>query len=174
MSDTDQNFARVTDVTVLQTKGPWPTKSGAQLQVLFGIDQELVSRFLDFDNPEFSKVRDKSGTNIRGLRVYNVEGIPKDSVGANEYHLARTEIVNVLLGKALWRCEDVYGDVKEFTLDASTSVIVPAGILHTYTSLEDNTRIQVICNTLFVPDDPQTHDSYSIDEFHALQSTINK
>jgi hypothetical protein len=165
-----QSLNRVNDVIVLETKGPWQSKSGGALTVLLSLTAEQSAKFQDYNNPEFSKVANEAGTDIRGLRVYNVDSIPNGSTGANEYHLARTEIVNVLVGKALWRCEDVYGDIKELTLDSTMSLIVPSGILHTYTALEDNTRLQVICNTLFVPEDSATHDSYLIDEFRELQN----
>jgi dTDP-4-dehydrorhamnose 3,5-epimerase-like enzyme len=169
----DQNFSRVSDAVVLETSGPWQSKSGGTLSVLFSLTAEQTAVFQDYNNPEFDKIATQTGTNIRGMRVYNVENIPNGSTGANEFHLARTEIVNVLSGKSLWRLEDVYGDVKEFTLDSAKSLIVPAGILHTYTALEDKTRLQVICNTLFIPDDPRTHDSYMIDEFRQLQQNFN-
>lgn len=165
-----QSLKRVNDVTVIETKGPWQSKSGGTLTVLLSLTAEQSAKFQDYNNPEFSRVLTEAGADIRGLRVYNVDSIPNGSTGANEYHLARTEIVNVLAGKVLWRSEDVYGDVKEFTLNSATSLIVPSGILHTYTALEDGTRLQVICNTLFNPEDPATHDSYLIDEFRELQN----
>jgi dTDP-4-dehydrorhamnose 3,5-epimerase-like enzyme len=106
---------------------------------------------------------------VRGLRVYNVSNIPNGSVGANEYHLARTEIVSVLDGASEWRIEDIYGDSRIFIVDKTKSLVIPPGLLHTYTATEDNTRIQVICNTLFIPDNHSTHDSYMIDDFRRLQ-----
>lgn len=164
------NLSRVEDVIVLQTRGPWATKSGGELAVLLALTKEQVDIFLNYDNPEFDKVLKETGTDIRGLRTYNVKGIANGCVGAMEFHRARTELVSALSGKATWKCEDVYGGVKEFTLDSTTSLMVPSGILHTYTALEDDTRLQVICNTLFTPEDPATHDSYLMDEFRKLQA----
>lgn len=166
----EQRLSRVTSIVQLQTNGPWQSKSGGELTVLLALTNQQLTMFLDADNPEFTTIFDQTNTNVRGLRIYNVSGIPNGSTGANEFHLARTEIVNVLSGKALWQCEDVYGGTQEYTLDAASSLIVPSGILHTYTALEDNTRLQVVCNTLFIPDDPRTHDSYSAEEFRKLQS----
>lgn len=164
------NLPHVNDIVSLQTKGPWQSKSGGELSVLLSLTKDQATKFLNYDNPEFATVAEKSGTDIRGLRVYNVSAIPNGRIGANEFHLARTELVSALSGKALWRCEDVYGDVKEFTIDSATSLIVPYGILHTYTALEDDTRLQVICNTLFDPENPGTHDSYSAEDFRKLQA----
>jgi dTDP-4-dehydrorhamnose 3,5-epimerase-like enzyme len=98
------------------------------------------------------------------MRSYIVSGIAKGNIGAQEVHLAHTEIVTALDGKALWTCVDLLGNEKVFTLDGSNVVVVPPGILHTYEALEDDTRLQVIANTLFVPEDTSTHDSYSASE----------
>jgi hypothetical protein len=165
-----QNYSRVKDVVLLETKGPWQSKSGGELSVLMSLTAEQVAKFQDYDNPAFDKIVEQTGFDIRGLRVYNVSGISKGNIGANEFHLARTEIVSALSGSALWRCEDIYGGVSEHTIDSTMSLIVPAGILHTYTALEDKTRLQVICNTLFIPEEPGTHDSYMLDEFKKLQN----
>jgi hypothetical protein len=165
-------YSRVSDAVLLETRGPWQSKSGGELSVLFSLTAEQSNKFQDISNLEFDNVATETGIDIRGLRVYNVNSIPNGSTGANEFHLARTEIVNVLHGKSLWRLEDVYGEVKEFTLDSTMSLIVPSGILHTYTALEDNTRLQVICNTLFYPENPATHDSYMIERFRELQNSF--
>jgi dTDP-4-dehydrorhamnose 3,5-epimerase-like enzyme len=163
------NFARVEDAQLLESTGPWNSKSGGVLRVSFSIDETQTKSFQRFDALAFSEAEKGSTENIRGLRVYSVSNIPKGSVGAKEYHLARTEIINVLDGVCEWRLEDIYGGSKVFMLDTTKSLIIPHGILHTYIAAEENTRIQVICNTLFMPDNPGTHDSYMIDDFRRLQ-----
>ncbi len=168
-----QKLSRVSDAFLLETRGPWQSKSGGELSVLFSLDLEQLTNFQNYSNLAFDDIANNTSTDIRGLRVYNVENIPNGSTGANEFHLARTELINVLTGKCLWRLEDVYGDVKEFTIDRTQSLIIPAGIFHTYTALEDNTRLQVVCNTLFIPEDTGTHDSYLVEEFRQLQKEVN-
>lgn len=168
--NTQPHLSNISSIQQLPTKGPWHSKSGGELTVLFGLDATLLATFLDYDNPEFSAIAQRTGTDIHGLRTYNVSNIPSGSTGANEFHLARTELVTALSGRALWKCEDVYGNTTEYTLDSTTSLMVPPGILHTYTALEDNTRLQVVCNTLFNPDDPGTHDSFSSEDFRKLQA----
>lgn len=77
-----------------------------------------------------------------------------------------------LAGAALWQTVDFNGNEREFVLDGKTAIIQPPGILHTYTALEDGTRLQVICNTLFDPNDPRTHDSYTQDDFYNARGDI--
>jgi dTDP-4-dehydrorhamnose 3,5-epimerase-like enzyme len=127
---------------------------------------------LDFDNPAFKTVEDESGQDIRGLRSYTVSDIPSSSVGAIEWHMIRTEYVTALAGAVIWQCIDLDGREREFTLDGSKAIIQPPGILHIYQALQPNTRLQVTCNTLFVPEDPRTHDTFSRDIFYELRNHI--
>jgi hypothetical protein len=160
----------VDSIRTIETRGPWKSKSGGELNVLFGLPQDEVLQFLDYDNYGFRTLEDQTGINIRGLRTYNVSNIPKDSIGGMEWHGIRTEIVTALGGSALWQCEDFFGKEEEFVLDSKKSVMMPPGILHTYVALEDDTRLQVVCNTLFDPSDSRTHDTYSQDDFRRIQS----
>ena len=154
----------VDDIKVYMRRGPWATKSGGELSVLFGMPADELDAFLDRGNPEFAAVKAQTGVDISGLRSYEVTGIAAGNVGAMEWHKARTEYVRAVEGKALWLCMDSTGKTAEFILDATTAVMTPSGILHAYKALEP-TRLQVICNTIFDPDDPRTHDSYSAEMF---------
>jgi methionine-S-sulfoxide reductase len=69
-----------------------------------------------------------------------------------------------------YRSAIFYGNEEEFVLDSKKSVMMPPGILHTYVALEDDTRLQVVCNTLFDPNDVRTHDTYSQEDFKRIQS----
>lgn len=157
--------ASVEDIQVVETRGPWNSKSGGFLNVLLALSRVQTEAFLDYDNPEFERVQQESGVDIRGLRSYSVSKIPKGSIGGKEYHEARTEYVTAPLGAAVWFCVDRAGREKEFHLDGSKSVIMPPGILHTYEAQKDDTTLTVICNTLFVPEDPLTHDTYTREKF---------
>ena len=159
----------VDDIQQIESRGPWKSKSGGDLNVMLALPQEQLNVFLNFENPEFDYIQEASGENIRGLRSYTVSDIPRESVGGKEWHRARTEYVSALAGAALWQCVDLAGKEREFTLDGKSSVIVPPGILHTFVGLEDRTALQVICNTLFVPEDPLTHDTYSRESFYDEQ-----
>ena len=110
----------------------------------------------------------ETGYNIKGLRSYTVSNIPKGSIGGKEWHKARSEYLYVPSGSATVQCIDLAGDEKTFTVTSKQAIIIPPGILHTYTALEDNTKLQVICNTLFIPNEPGTHDSFLPDEFYKL------
>lgn len=163
----------VNDIKVVERHGPWQSKSGGALDVLMALSQEETEAFLDFENPEFAYVQEDSGKNIRGLRSYSVRDIPKGSIGGQEWHRARTECLIALSGSALWQCTDLYGNTAEFTIDNRTAILTPPGIMHTYTALEDGTRLQVICNTLFIPDDPRTHDSFDQESFDKARQEIS-
>lgn len=159
-------ISKIKDITLLPNKGPWPTKSNGQLNVLFNIDlSTLNKKFLNYESSELDKIK----LDIRGLRSYRVEGLRNGSIGANEFHRIRNELMFVVSGSVKWTCEDVYGDIKEFIINQFTGLWVPPFILHTYEALEDDTELLVIANTLFFPDDPTTHDSFGRAAFKKLQ-----
>lgn len=161
--------ASVDDIRVIDARGPWDAKSGGRLMVHYALSGTNLVEFLDVDNPAFGEIQEDSGVDIRGLRCYTVRDIPKNSVGGREWHLARTEYVTALAGAALWQCVDPQGGEREFVLDGSQAIIQPSGILHTYTALQDDTCLEVVCNTLFDPNDPRTHDTFSLHTFYELR-----
>lgn len=161
-------YPRVSDIRTIETRGPWLSKSGGVLSVQFALSPAELAELLDTDNPEFDKVTEESGVDIRGLRVYKVSDIPDGSIGGNEWHRARTEVVSTLGGRALWHCEDIYGGRSTVELDGTVSVVQPPGIMHTYEARANGTTLQVVCNTLYVPEDPRTYDTYSREAFNQL------
>lgn len=154
----------VQNITPIDTRGPWKSKSGGELNVLLALSRSSLHKFLDYDNPEFDRLPE----DLRGLRTYTVSDIPKNSVGGGEWHKARTEYIGALAGSALLQCVDFSGNEQEFILNGHSSIIMPPGILHTYTALEDSTTLQVLANTLFIPEDSRTHDTYSAESFYKL------
>jgi dTDP-4-dehydrorhamnose 3,5-epimerase-like enzyme len=160
--------ASVEDIQVLEGGGPWQTKSGGELNVHFRLPIDVVQRgYFNYDQAEL----DALPSDIRGLRAYSVSDIAEDSIGANEWHRVRSELVFAIAGAVLWTCEDLYGNKREFTLDSrdSNGVWTPPFILHTYKALSSNSALLVIANTLFDPKDSATHDSFSIEDFRDLQ-----
>lgn len=160
-----QKLPSVEDIMVIKTTGEWQTKSGGTLSVLYKIDHSTLEKFLTYDERELAKLP----VDIRGLRSYKVTHIPLGSVGANEWHRIRNEVVFALKGSFRWVCSDTYGDTKEFLLDANTTVFTPHHILHTYTALEENSAIGALANTLFMAEQPYTHDTYSAADFTELR-----
>lgn len=160
-----EKLPSVNDIIVTQCGGAWETKSGGILNVLYKIDYSIVEKLLTYDEAELS-VPDQD---IRGLRSYRVHSVPKGAIGANEWHKIRNELVFAPEGSFLWTCEDTYGDTREFTLDGNSAVFTPHHILHRYESLKDGSTISVLANTLFDPNDPSTHDSYSLEIFRKIQ-----
>ncbi|MGB4762500.1 MAG: hypothetical protein WBP12_04065 [Candidatus Saccharimonas sp.] len=159
-----EKLPSIEDIKVFNTEGSWSTKSGGSLSVLYKLGYDTVQAFLTYDQKELDEV----GVDIRGLRSYVVENIPKGSVGANEWHRIRNEICFSINGSFRWLCRDVYGNEREFIVDKNSAILTPHHILHTYTALEDNTSISVLANTLFTPDIPSTHDTYPAATFPRL------
>lgn len=161
-----KTYPTVDDIIVIETKGRWRTKSGGELEVLTRIDNECRELLFSYDQNEL----DLLPKDIRGLRSYRVSNIPKDCVGANEWHKIRNELVVVLEGSALWSCTDTKGKTRDIILEQGISVFTPHHILHTYKSLATDTSLMVLTNTLFYTEIPETHDSYSREEFKKLMS----
>lgn len=158
----------VDQIKTIEIRGPWASKSGGDLNVLFNLPQDELEAFLDYNNPEF----DNMPGNMRGFRSYKVSNVPKGSIGAKECHLARNELVFAGKGSFSWKCVDLNGGEKTFVLDGNTAVLTLSGLYHVYEALEDDSTIQVICNTGFDPDNPATHDSYGETEFFELQAQV--
>lgn len=159
--------ATITDITVLPSAGPWPTKSDGLLTVLFGLDfTTLTTKYLHYQKAELKAI----GRDVRGLRSYSVKKLKNKTIGAQEWHRIRNELVFVVRGCIKWTCEDVYGQQQQYTIDQTTGVWTPPFILHTYEALQDDTEILVVANTLFFPDDASTYDTYSAIDFKLLQA----
>jgi len=163
-----KSISTVNDVRELTTKGPWPTKSNGQLNVLFSLDiATITNQYFKYDKSELDKIT----TDVRGLRLYSVSGLQIKSVGANEWHKLRNELVFAIHGSAKWTCEDVFGKKVEHIINQSSGLWVPPYILHTYEALQDDTELLVVASTLFIPDDPTTHDTYDAGSFANMQNS---
>jgi len=170
MKGLPKNPVRINDVGNFLVKGPWPTKSGGLLNVLFALPVlEIRNRFFQYDEKELDRIP----VDIRGLRVYTVRGLPKGGIGGGEFHRVRSEIIICLAGRVIFGLEDLFGGKLIFPLNATTNVMyIPPFILHTYCTAEENSSLLVIANTLFEPDIPQTHDTYSEEEFRRIQIAL--
>jgi dTDP-4-dehydrorhamnose 3,5-epimerase-like enzyme len=156
----------VDDVQEVIGRGPWQTKSGGELRVLFNLPFEALEKgFWQYDEAELAKIPQ----DVRGLRSYKVTGVPKGSTGANEWHKLRHELVFAFEGTVRWVCEDLTGKQKTFMLDAERGVWVRPYILHSYEALASTASLLVVANTLFIPEDPTTHDTYTAESFRELQ-----
>lgn len=157
----------IKDIRTLHTKGPWMTKSNAELSVIFAFPLSQTQKLLDYDREELAYL--PSEFNIKGLRCYSVRGLKNKSVGGTEFHRIRQEILFGLEGAIDFEFEDIFGSKRNVTIDKKTGVYLPPFILHTYESRQDNSGLLVFCNTLFNPEDKRTHDTYSKEVFKALQ-----
>lgn len=156
------------DVTTLNIKGPWRTKSNGKLRVLQALVPEMMRKFLHHRKGGRYVF---GGFDIRGFRIYFITGLAKGVVGGGEFHKVRQEMVFCLTGKVTWLCEDTTGTKKEFMLSPSSSgVWMPPGILHTYEVEKGKVSLLVLANTLFDPDDPRTHDTYPEAQFRKFQA----
>ena len=96
----------VAHIAEFPNEGPWTTKSGGELNVLFARHLNIINGiFFEYDARELEKIpRD-----IRGLRMYRVDNIPKGGIGGNEFHRIRQEIIIPIRGRLVYECEDLFG-----------------------------------------------------------------
>ncbi len=131
------------------------SKSGALLSVILQLNENQFRDFYD--------------GNI-GFRIYRLTKIPIDSVGANEFHKFRKEIVVIEEGKVKWILEDLEGGIKNVILKKGDIMFyIPPITLHTYTGKSNNSSMTVISSTVYYKNDMQTHDTHSEEEFRKLQ-----
>ena len=170
-----------------EIKGPWKTKSGGELRVLFSVPFQVlfsgkkdplsgIKRFFEIGDQIASgyfsynkKELEKIPTDIRGFRSYTVSGLEKGSVGAMEFHKIRKELLFAIKGSAEIEVEDLEGGERKFIVNDETGLYIPSYLLHTYRVLENNTKILVVANTLYIPEKQETHDSFSIEVFRGMQ-----
>ncbi len=99
----------VDEIRMITARGPWKTKSGGNLNVMFALPFPTVTdSYLHYEDEELKRV---SG-DIRGLRVYTVRGLPLGSIGGTEWHRIREEMIFVLEGSVRWMCEDLLGGTR--------------------------------------------------------------
>lgn len=168
MVELPQRLSRVTDIETFPVRGPWSTKSGGALDVLCAMSFAEIQRYLTYDDAELAHVP----TDLRGLRLYHVRDLPSGRVGGTEFHRVRIEIAIGLVGLERWECEDFSGATRRFDLTPEIGLRIPPFIMHTYTAGEQGSGHLVITNTLFDPDDPRTHDTYSLATFRELQRIV--
>jgi len=166
------------EVQVLQSHGPWRTKSNGELMVLYATTLDLFKKiagkfakdFFSYDEEELAKIP----TDIRGFRIYTVQNLSKGQIGGTEFHRIRKEFFFGLGGAVLLTCDDLFGDSRTFTIDTKSGIYMPNYLRHTYQVLEDNSGFMVIANTLFIPDDRRTHDTYDSAEFATLKKQVEE
>lgn len=157
--------SEVIEFNQTHTKELFQTKSGGTLAVLFALPFELIKTFFEYDQMELAKVP----KDIRGLRNYQVNNLPKGQIGGTEFHRIRQEIVFGLCGRVKWECRDLFGQTREFILTPENGLYMPPSILHTYYVEENGSGLGVVCNTLFpLPANHLTNDTYSQEEFESL------
>lgn len=146
------------------------TKSGGRLSVLFQIPEACFPQdYKEYEKYELGKIP----VEIRGLRAYRVDGLKENSIGANEFHRVRKEILFAVDGAFEIECEDVYGNRKEFFLEGSKGLFIPPFIFHTYKTKKEGSLL-VVANTLFFPGEEKSKDSYGIEIFRGMQQRIKK
>jgi len=155
----------VADVRVFEVGDTFRSKSGAELLVPVTLSAANVSTLLEYDERELDRI----GVDIRGLRIYYLRGGSKGAVSGNQFHRIRTEIIFPIEGAVQLNCEDLDGATFEMRVTDKHAVLVPPMVMHTMTFESAYTVLCILTNTLFYADNPRTHDTYSEDEFRALQ-----
>ncbi len=157
--------SNVNDVIEFEVRGPWMTKSNAELQVLFSLPYSEALKYLEYDEKELERIQ----KDIRGLRSYTVRNLKIGNKGGMEFHRVRKEIIFGLEGYVRLELEDFYKGKKDISLNSHKGIYIPPFILHTYDAVENNSGLLIIANTLFDPDDDKTHDTFSEKIFREIQ-----
>lgn len=157
--------ATVDDAIVYESElGPWATKSGGLMNVLFGFDQTILQRMSVVDPSELALVPQLQ----LGIRAFHTSGLVPGTVGGKHFHRIKQEIIALPRGRVSFTLEDVYGGQCQLELDAThRSLYIPPFVMHTYTVLETAELIGV-SNTLYDADNPATHDTYEDEPFQLL------
>lgn len=163
--------AGVEKIQELHAKGPWTTKSEGELSVLFALSSNDAQLFLyDYDALELTRIKE----DITGIRSYAVRNIPENKIGGTEFHRIRQEILFGLEGSVELECEDVWRKKRNFLLTQQQGVLLPPFILHTYFTKAASNSLLVLCNTLYPPENPLAHDTYSLEAFRKLQTEYKR
>lgn len=158
-------YPTIDSVEVIESHGPWTTKSGGDLTVLFAAGPDkMQDHYFKYDGEDLAQ-----GPDIRGTRLYTITNLPIRSVGGMEWHKIRREMIFSIAGSVRWTVEDVRGAKKRVVVRAGTGIWLPPYILHKYETLENKSAMFVFANTLFDPANHETHDTYSHEAFRELQ-----
>lgn len=122
-------------------------------------------RLLRYDADELARME----MDIRGIRVFYLDHAQAGAMAGNQFHRLRTEIAFVVEGAVHWEFEDLYGDVRQFTAAQDTSVFIPPFVLHRAIFGAGGGTLATLANTIYVKEDPRTHDTYLASLFHLMQ-----
>ena len=148
--------------------GPWTTKSGSKLLVNLKLSLPEIETQFSYIQEEL----DILPGDIRGFRICTNRGMPKGSVGGNEFHRIRQELFVLLDGVLKIISEDLYGNTRVEILNPGERLSMVPYIMHTVEAMEDETGFLETANTLFIPENPLTHDTYSREEFDRLKLMV--
>lgn len=162
-----QSPPRVEDAVVYASNlGPWDTKSGGKMNIVFAFNEEILKNLSDVDQRELDLVPQLE----LGYRAFHSTGLAAGSIGGRHFHRIKQETIALPKGKVEFLLEDLYGGSRRVTLDKiNRSLFIPPFIMHTYTVIEEAELIGV-SNTLYDADNPATHDTYETDTFDRLAS----
>jgi hypothetical protein len=162
-------FPTINDIKILNAQGPWKTSTGSNLLIRAAFSFDWITKsFFEYDKGELAGLSE----DIRGLRVYTVRSLPLGKKSKSGFHKIRSEMAIGIEGKVELECEDLFGNSKKFIITPENGIWMPPYILQTHQALEDNSGLLLIANTLFVAENKDTHDTFSVEEFKGLQSKI--
>lgn len=179
------NGKKAIEELLKNSRGPWKSKSGGLLRVLFAVspaDAQTVlsglgkyafpistTRITGIRASDEEKAYLPADFDIDGFRGYTVTEMPVGGIGGKEFHRIRHEIIFGFDGKVNMKVEDLAGAVKSFELNEEIGVYMPPFMMHTVESMTDKSGILVFCNTMLDPNRRNTYDTYSREAFDELQ-----
>ena len=170
MDTLPRNPPSVDDMREFRATGPWPSKSGGVLNVPVALPHLEAMRFFEHDPEELARIP----IDIRGLRAWVVSDIPAGGISGNQFHRVRTEIAFVVKGKVSWRFEDLYGGSRVIAWSPDLALLMPPFVKHMLVAEESGSAVVTLANTLYIPDDPRTHDTYRADLFYAMRDRFRR
>lgn len=129
-----------------------------------------MQQLFDYDRRELDRLE----VEIRGLRMFYLHSSREGGVAGNQFHRLRTEVTFVIEGVVDWELEDLRGGTRAFQMTSQCAVWIPPFVLHRVTFGPEGGTLATLANTIYVRNDPRTHDTYSADEFRALQAEFQE
>lgn len=154
---------RICDIFAWKKQGPWQSKSGGNLWLVFQFNLvDLLDSFFRYDPEELGVF----SQDIRGIREYEVAEVPLGTRGGLHFHRVRQSLVQVQQGEIEFELEDVFGGRCSFILTPNDLMLIPPFMFLTYQARVSDSRFTMLVNTTYLVD---CTDTYDLDQFRALQ-----
>lgn len=155
----------VEEIEHFRSTEPLVGANGVRLQPYFTLNQLEVERFLSYDQTPVLNIGRAPDYHLPGEQVYTTSGIKAREIGGMHAHCMRQQITVCTRGSVLWAVEDAYRQRTSFVLNEGDGVWLPSDILHSYQGIAPESDILTLANTIYRPENPDSHDECDIEAF---------